>query len=33
MIDAPFVERAHVLVNEAARLGLLSEDQRTALAL
>jgi len=33
MIDAPFVERARVLVNEAARLGLLSEDQRTTLAL
>ncbi|MBR7977241.1 CoA ester lyase [Burkholderia vietnamiensis] len=33
MIDAPFVERARVLVNEAARLGLLSQDQRTTLAL
>ncbi|MBN3751516.1 CoA ester lyase [Paraburkholderia sp. Tr-20389] len=33
MIDPPFVERARVLVNEAARLGLLSEGQRTSLAL
>ena len=32
MIDPPFVERARVLVSNAARLGLLSDDQRAALA-
>ncbi|MEM5384877.1 CoA ester lyase [Paraburkholderia phymatum] len=32
MIDPPFVERARVLVKDAARLGLLSETQRASLA-
>lgn len=31
MIDPPFVERARVLANEAARLGLLLPEQRAAL--
>jgi citrate lyase subunit beta / citryl-CoA lyase len=31
MIDPPFVERARVLVNDAARLGLLTETQRATL--
>jgi citrate lyase subunit beta/citryl-CoA lyase len=30
MIDPPFVERARVLVTDAVRLGLLSEEQRAA---
>ncbi|MDE1179938.1 CoA ester lyase [Paraburkholderia sp.] len=32
MIDPPFVERARALVRDAARLGLLSDAQRSALA-
>jgi citrate lyase subunit beta / citryl-CoA lyase len=33
MIDPPFVERARALVKEAARLGLLSETQRTSIGI
>ena len=32
MIDPPFVERARVLVGTAQRLGLLTDEQRAALA-
>jgi citrate lyase subunit beta/citryl-CoA lyase len=32
MIDPPFVERARVLVGTALRLGLLTDEQRAALA-
>jgi citrate lyase subunit beta / citryl-CoA lyase len=33
MIDPPFVERARVLVDDAARLGLLSEAQRASIGI
>ncbi|WP_277183082.1 CoA ester lyase [Caballeronia sp. BR00000012568055] len=33
MIDPPFVERARVLVKDAARLGLLSETQRASIGI
>jgi citrate lyase subunit beta / citryl-CoA lyase len=33
MIDPPFVERARVLVEDAARLGLLSETQRASVGI
>jgi citrate lyase subunit beta / citryl-CoA lyase len=33
MIDPPFVERARVLVQDAARLGLLSETQRASIGI
>jgi citrate lyase subunit beta / citryl-CoA lyase len=33
MIDPPFVERARVLVQDAARLGLLSEEQRASIGI